>query len=85
MAISRTREYKADQFGAKVSGNPMYLGNALAKLDQWSQQIPLQGNQATSHMFIVFPFSGKSFSRLFSTHPPIAERIRRLREMSYTV
>jgi heat shock protein HtpX len=82
MAISRTREYKADHFGAKVSGNPLYLSNALSKLENWSKQIPMSGNQATSHMFIVYPFSGKSFSRLFSTHPPTSERIRRLKEMA---
>ncbi len=82
MAISRTREYKADNFGAKVSGNPLYLSNALSKLDNWSKQIPMQGNPATSHMFIVNPFSGRSFAQLFSTHPPIEERIKRLREMT---
>ena len=82
MAISRTREFKADYFGAKVSGNPLFLSNALAKLDTLSKQIPLRGNQATSHMFIVYPFSGKSLSRLFSTHPPTSERIKRLKELS---
>ncbi|MFA7489659.1 MAG: zinc metalloprotease HtpX [Mariniphaga sp.] len=82
MAISRTREYKADHFGASVSGNPLYLSNALSKLENWSKQIPMSGNQATSHMFIVYPFSGKSFARLFSTHPPTSERIRRLKEMT---
>lgn len=82
MAISRTREYKADDFGAKISGNPLYLSNALSKLDNMSKQITLDGNPATSHMFIVNPFSGKSFAQLFSTHPPIEERIKRLREMS---
>lgn len=81
MAISRGREYKADSFGAHVSGNPRYLSNALSKLDNWSKQIPLSGNQGTSHMFTVFPFSGKSFSKLFSTHPPTSERIKRLDEM----
>jgi heat shock protein HtpX len=85
MAISRTREYKADHFGARVSGNPLYLSNALAKLENWSKQIPMSGNQASSHMFIVYPFSGKAFSRLFSTHPSTAERIKRLEEMARTV
>lgn len=85
MAISRTREYKADQFGATVSGNPRYLSGALSKLDNWSKQISMPGNPATSHMFIVNPFSGKSFAQLFSTHPPIAERIRRLNEMAGVV
>ena len=84
MAISRTREYKADSYGAKVSGNPLYLSNALSKLENWSKQLPMDGNQTTSHMFIVNPFKGKSFSALFSTHPPTAERIRRLNQMSTT-
>lgn len=84
MAISRTREYKADHFGAKVSGNPLFLSNALSKLENWRKQIPMSGNQATSHMFIVHPFSGKSFAQLFSTHPPTAERIKRLKEMAGT-
>ncbi len=82
MAISRTREFKADHFGAKVSGNPLFLSNALAKLENQSKQIPMRGNQATSHMFIVYPFSGKSFTKLFSTHPPTAERIKRLKELA---
>jgi heat shock protein HtpX len=82
MAISRAREYKADSYGAKLSGNPLYLSNALGKLENWSKQIPMSGNQATSHMFIVNPFSGKAFSNMFSTHPPTEERIRRLKEMA---
>ncbi len=81
MAVSRTREYKADSYGARLSGNPHYLSNALSKLENWSKQIPMSGNQATSHMFIVNPFSGKAFSNLFSTHPPTGERIRRLNQM----
>ena len=84
MAISRAREYKADSYGAKLSGNPLYLSGALAKLENWSKQIPMSGNQATSHMFIVNPFSGKAFSSMFSTHPPTQERIRRLQEMAKT-
>lgn len=78
MAISRTREYKADAYGAEVSGNPLYLSSALSKLENWSKQIPMKGNEATSHMFIVHPFRGGGFSKLFSTHPSTAERIRRL-------
>jgi heat shock protein HtpX len=81
MAISRSREYKADAYGAKVSGNPLYLSSALSKLENWSKQIPMKGNDATSHMFIVHPFRGNGFSKLFSTHPSTAERIRRLNEM----
>jgi heat shock protein HtpX len=82
MAISRTREYKADNYGARISGNPEYLSNALAKLENWSKRIPMAGNEATSHMFIVHPFSGKAFSKLFSTHPPTSERIKKLNQMS---
>lgn len=82
LAISRAREYKADQFGGTVSGNPLYLRDALVKLENWSKQIPMSGNPATSHMFIVYPFSGKSFANLFSTHPPMSERIRRLEELA---
>lgn len=82
MAISRAREYKADSFGAKVSGNPLYLSSALSKLETYSKRIPMSGNQATSHMFIVYPFSGNTFSALFSTHPPTSERIKRLKQMA---
>ena len=84
MAVSRAREFKADSFGAKVSGNPLYLSNALEKLESSSKRIPMSGNQATSHMFIVYPFSGKSLSKLFSTHPPTSERIKRLKQMATT-
>lgn len=82
MAISRTREYKADAFGAEVSGNPLYLSSALSRLENWSKQIPLRGNDATSHMFIVHPFRAGGLSRLFSTHPSTEERIRRLNELA---
>ncbi|NLU39298.1 MAG: zinc metalloprotease HtpX [Bacteroidales bacterium] len=82
MAISRTREYKADKFGAEVCGNPLYLSSALSRLDNWSKQIPMNGNPSMSHMFIVYPFSGKSLANLFSTHPPMHERIKRLEEMT---
>jgi heat shock protein HtpX len=82
MAISRTREYKADAYGATVSGNPLYLSSALSRLENWSKQIPLRGNDATAHMFIVNPFRGGGMSQLFSTHPPTQERIRRLNEMA---
>lgn len=78
MAISRSREYKADQGGARLSGNPMYLANALRRLHFASREIPMNTNPATSHMFIVNPLSGRGLQKLFSTHPPIEERIRRL-------
>jgi heat shock protein HtpX len=81
MAISRSREYAADAGGAKIAGNPRYLASALRKLHMASRQIPLQAQPATAHMFIVNPLSGKGFSRLFSTHPPMEERIARLEGM----
>lgn len=82
MAISRSREYLADEGGARLVGNPRYLANALRKLHFASQQIPMEANPATSHMFIVNPLSGGGLLRLFSTHPPIEERIARLESMS---
>jgi heat shock protein HtpX len=81
MAISRSREYGADEGGAEIAGNPMYLAGALRKLDRASKQIPMDANPATSHMFIVNPLSGGSMMKLFSTHPPMEERIARLEAM----
>lgn len=82
MAISRSREYAADEGGAKLTGNPLWLAGALRKLDYYNRKIPLEGlNQATSHLFIVAPLSGGSLLKLFSTHPPIEERIKRLEAM----
>jgi len=78
MAISRSREYEADKGGAQIAGNPLYLARALKKLHLASQRIPLEANPATSHMFIVNPLSGGGILRLFSTHPPIEQRIARL-------
>lgn len=78
MAISRSREYGADAGGAAIAGNPRYLANALRKLHMASQKIPMSANPATSHMFIVNPLSGGGLLKLFSTHPPIEERIARL-------
>ncbi len=82
MAISRSREYAADSGGAEIAGNPRYLSGALRKLHVAAQQIPMRTNPATSHMFIVNPFSGGGILKLFSTHPPIEERIARLEAMS---
>lgn len=82
MAISRSREYGADASGARISGNPLYLANALKKLHYASQKIPMDANPATAHMFIVNPLSGDGFLKLFSTHPPIEERITRLQKMA---
>ena len=81
MAISRSREYLADSRGANFAKNPLGLANALEKLNHASRKIPLEANPATSHMFIVNPLSGGSFVNLFSTHPPIEERIKRLKSM----
>ena len=82
MAISRSREYVADEGGARLAGNPRYLSGALRKLYAASQKIPMDANPATSHMFIVNPLSGGGILKLFSTHPPIEERIARLESMS---
>jgi heat shock protein HtpX len=81
MAISRSREYLADAGGAKVSGKPYSLAGALEKLSRASQTIPMDANPSTAHMFIVNPLTGRSLMNLFSTHPPIEERIARLRSM----
>ena len=78
MAISRSREYAADEGGSKIAGNPHYLSGALKKLHTASQKIRMNANPATSHMFIVNPLSGGGLTKLFSTHPPIEERIARL-------
>jgi heat shock protein HtpX len=82
MAISRSREYAADAGGARLAGSPRYLSGALRKLHVASQKIPMNANPATSHMFIVNPLSGGGLLKLFSTHPPIEERIARLESMS---
>ncbi len=81
MAISRSREYLADDGGAKVSGKPYGLAGALEKLSRASQAVPMEANPSTAHMFIVNPLTGRSFASLFSTHPPIEERIARLRSI----
>ena len=81
MAISRSREYLADSEGAQVSGNPYGLASALEKLSSASQVVPMHANPSTAHMFIVNPLSGRSLMNLFSTHPPIEERVARLRSM----
>ena len=83
MAISRSREYLADEAGAQFSGNPIYLANALRKLESSKQEIPMQaGSPATAHLFIVNPFSGGGMAKLFSTHPSTEERIARLEAMA---
>jgi heat shock protein HtpX len=82
LAISRTREYQADASGAKLSHNPLLLANALRKLENANERMPLDAGPATAHLFIVNPLSAEGMSRLFSTHPPIEERIRRLEQMA---
>jgi heat shock protein HtpX len=79
MAISRSREYLADSTGAALAGQPNGLARALAKLGAASKQIPMNANPSTAHMFIVNPLTAKNLMNLFSTHPPLEERIRRLR------
>ncbi|TEB09200.1 Protease HtpX [Pelotomaculum propionicicum] len=81
MAISRAREFQADASGARLAGHTHGLAQALLKLERGARQIPMQVNPATSHLFIVNPLSGQSIARLFSTHPPIEERVRRLEVM----
>jgi len=77
--ISRTREFEADATGAHITGNPNALASALEKLDLYSKRIPMQASPSNAHMFIVAPMlGGASFANLFSTHPPIAQRIERL-------
>jgi len=83
MAISRSREYMADEGGAHLS-HPSYLAKALGKLELAAHKTPMQANPSTAHMFIVNPLTGKGVLSLFSTHPPIEERIARLEEMART-
>jgi heat shock protein HtpX len=83
MAISRSREFMADETGARLSGNPLALASALRKIDEWSKRVPIhQGNPATAHMFIINPFTGEGMARLFSTHPSTEDRVARLESMS---
>ena len=79
MAISRSREYLADSTGAGFAGTPEGLARALDKLGRYSKKLPMKANPSTAHMFIVNPLSGRSLMSLFSTHPPLEERIARLR------
>jgi len=79
MAISRSREYLADATGAQIAGNPEGLASALGKLGGYAKQIPMRAQPATAHMFIVNPLSGRRMANLFSTHPPLEDRIARLR------
>jgi len=87
LAVSRSREYQADETGAHFTGNPYALASALAKLDAYSKRVPLQATPSTAHLFIIQPFLGVSLMSLFQTHPPIAKRIERLtgRPAEYTM
>jgi heat shock protein HtpX len=82
LAISRSREYMADDSGAEISGRPLSLANALRKLHNYSRQVPMKASPVTAHMFIVNPLTGGGFLSLFSTHPPIERRIARLEELA---
>ncbi len=81
LAISRQREYAADAGGAEICGNPESLASALLRLEQGAKAMPMQVNQASEPLYIVKPFSSKGIAGLFSTHPPIEERVKRLRQM----
>jgi heat shock protein HtpX len=81
LSISRQREYAADAGGAAICGNPESLASALLRLEEGAKAIPMQVNQAAEPLYIVKPFSAKGMAGLFSTHPPIPERVRRLRQM----
>lgn len=83
LAISRSREYKADQVGAMIHGRPLDLANALERLEEANKRRPIEfGNPASSSIWVVNPFRGGGLVRLFSTHPPMAERVKRLRKMA---
>jgi heat shock protein HtpX len=81
MAISRSREYGADETGAHFTGNPHALASALQKLEQWSQRVPMAASPSTAHLYIIQPLLGMNLGNLFSTHPPTSERIARLTGM----
>jgi heat shock protein HtpX len=82
LAISRTREYAADASGARLTHDPLFLASALRKLEMANERMPMDATPATAHLFIVNPLQGGFFAKLFSTHPPIEERIRRLERMA---
>ncbi len=83
LAVSRSNEYKADSTGSRIAGGPFGLANALEKLERGAQARPLQANPASAHLFIVNPLRGKSIWNLLSTHPPIQERVKRLRSQRF--
>ncbi len=81
MAISRSREYSADEASAKYTGTPYELISALGKLETYSKRIPMEANPSTAHLFIIMPFTGQWFAQIFSTHPSTEDRIKRLQQM----
>lgn len=83
LAVSRSREYHADETGAHLTGNPYALASALAKLDAYSKRLPMAASPSTAHLFIIQPLLGVNVGNLFSTHPPIAKRIERLTGRAY--
>lgn len=83
LAISRSREFAADEGGARICGRPLSLANALGKLERGIERVPMENaSPSTAHLFIVSPLSGGGISKLFSTHPPLAERIERLQQLA---
>jgi heat shock protein HtpX len=82
MAISRSREFAADETGAKISHKPLHLASALEKLHNATRRVPLQANPATAHIFIVNPLSSQGIASLFSTHPPVQQRIEKLHQLA---
>jgi heat shock protein HtpX len=84
MAISRSREFMADERGARLTRNPLALARALGKLENWKQRVPMHtGSPATAHLLIVNPFTASGLASLFSTHPSTQDRIERLRTMAH--
>jgi heat shock protein HtpX len=81
MAVSRSREFQADATGARYAGRTWGLSKALEKMEMAAHQVPMHANPATAHLFIVNPLTGSTLMKLFSTHPPMEERIARLRSM----
>jgi heat shock protein HtpX len=80
LAISRGREFHADYTGAYISKKPLALASALERISNIADRYPIQGNSATSHLWIVNPFRGNSFVKLFMTHPPVSERVKKLKD-----
>jgi heat shock protein HtpX len=83
MAISRSREYQADAVGAQICGRPLSLANALLKLENGNHRFPMDVNPAQAQMYIVNPLTAGGIAQLFSTHPPMAERVKRLQDLAY--